>query len=154
MSFFFWWLFTSSPANDFTFRAPRPPAPKYLLRSISAGLLPPQLRAGEQQSGPPDASCPSPVSRAACGHTYWECMIWVLLFWDRATPFFFMIHYSFNKQIRANQWWAKQAGVFPEDSHIILAGRRKQNKKITRDFSGGPVAKTLRFQCRGPRSDP
>lgn len=72
--------FHSSPANDFTFRAPRPPAPKYLLRSISAGLPPPQLRPGEQQSGPPDASCPSPVSRAACGHTYWECMIWVLVF--------------------------------------------------------------------------
>ena len=45
----------------------------------------------------------------------------------------------------------------PLDLPLIEVGKTNGEmglKQATRDFPGGPVAKTLRFQCRGPGFDP
>ena len=37
---------------------------------------------------------------------------------------------------------------------VTLKKKKKKKKVMLRDFPGGPVAKTLRSQCRGPGFDP
>ena len=95
-------LFVHSTAvQPMTSRPAHPDPPKYLLLlHLYHAAAPSALPWAAGAWGPPDIG--HPVSRAVCGHTYWEWMIWVLLC-HHATPFFFMIHYSLNKQIRGNQ---------------------------------------------------
>ena len=57
-----------------------------------------------------------------------------------------------NKITETKTWCAQQQNG--EDRKELIDLKRKHEEEAIRDFPGGPVAKTLSFQCRGPRFDP
>ena len=72
-------------------------------------------------------------------------------FFPNREDFFFLIQphdtpVSLGTAVTFAEWLVRVRGVVKPASIIYL--------KLSRDFPGGPVAKTLGFHCRGPRFDP
>ena len=65
---------------------------------------------------------------------------------------FFILNNILSESLRLVQTWSFQ--LLPYPSSILAACSKLWLREANQDFVGGPVVKTLHFQCKGHRFDP